>query len=262
MLHEAYIPPRIEEDEPVFIRFDGEVRFDPVRAEIVDLLTFRLENDLNHVQFMGGYALAPFASQSYPEEHRAFLLEWEKQTRRVHWVARELGKLGTDPQPIIDETNYSMGGGKRKHALFATPFQDWIDVLVWRWMRARAHCARAMMEFGSIYIPLSDIAFQTYFDLGLTRWPASSSQAAIERVLEAYRLGGHDRIVEAIRKWYPLAKDYTWAEASKAERRIDMRLWIRGPDQIGPGFEEQIRTDLGVLGIPRRVLGEGQGEGA
>lgn len=260
MLHEAYIPPQIEEDDPVFIRYHGEVRFEPVREAIVELLSFKLANDLNHVQFMGGYALAPYGSQSYPEEHRSFLLEWEKQTRRVNWTAGELGKLGVDPQPIIDENNYSMGGGKHKHVLFRTPFQDWTDVLVWRWMHARAMCARALMEFGSIYIPLSDIAFQTYFDLGLTRWPASSSQAAIERVLEAYRLGGHDRIVEAIGKWYPVARDYVSVDAAMAPKRIDMRLWIRGPEQVGPGFEAQIRADLLALGLNERVLNANRGD--
>lgn len=256
---EAYTPPVIEEDEPVFIRHAGEVRSEHLREALVRLLSFRLDNDLNHVQFMHGYGLANYRSDDYPDENRALLIEWEKQTRRVKQVASELTDLGAPTQQLISEANYWLDRGRYKHALSATQIDNWNDMLVWRWMRARAHCARSVMEFGSIYVPLSDIAFQAYFDLGLTRWPAASTGLPVERLVKAYRGGGHDEIVQAIRKWYGVAVSYVSAMSGDAQSLVDMRLWTRDPSIALSWFKSVIQADLMTLGLPARVTGIEQG---
>lgn len=246
---EAYVPPVIDEDEPVFVRHAGEVRHPEMRAALVELLTERLGNDLNHIQFMRGYGMGNYISDDWPEEHRALLLEWEKQTRRVLRVANELEALGTPPQPIVDAANYWLES-KYKHALFATQFDSWNDMAVWRWLRARAHCARSICEFGSVYVPLNDIAFQAYFDLGLTRWPADSNGAIVERVRQICRHGGREEVRASVAKWYPLALDYIVAKQDQTERFMDMRVWTRTPAMARRWFESIVATDLQTLGLP------------
>lgn len=246
---ETYVPPVIEENEPVFIRHSGEVVHDGIRKALVELLSFRLDNDLNHVQFMAGYGMGPYLSDEWPEEHRTLLLEWEKQTRRLHKVANELQSLGTDPQPLIAAANYWLQGGSFKQPLFATAVSSWNDMLVWRWLRARAQCARSASEFGSIYVPLNDIAFQTYFDLGLTRWPADSALAPVERVRNAYRKGARDELIDSLLKWYPIAVDYLRAGNAKSPAMLDMRLWTRPASAGLRWFERIVRRDLDYLGV-------------
>ncbi len=247
---EAYTPPVIEEDEPVFIRHAGEVKSDYIRETLIRLLTFRLHNDLNHVQFMHGYGLANYRSDDYPEENRALLIEWEKQTRRVKKVAEELTGLGAPTQDLVTEANYWLARGKHKHQLSSTQIDSWNDMLVWRWIRARAHCARSIMEFGSIYVPLSDLAFQTYFDLGLTRWPAASTGAPVERLVKASRAGGRDQIVESIGKWYGIGVDYVSAMSKDAQPLVDARLWTRAQSASLSWFKEIVRHDLQIIGLP------------
>src|ERR1700680_1244537 len=152
LMPEAYVPPVITEAEPVFIRHAGEVSHDEVRASLVQLLSVRLQNDLNHIQFMNGYGLAPYGDEDYPEENRALMLEWEKQTRRMRRVADELTSLGADAQEMVSEANYWLEKGAFKARLFKTSIESWADMGVWRWLRARAHRYRAMTEFGAIYV--------------------------------------------------------------------------------------------------------------
>ena len=246
---EAYVPPVITEAEPVFIRHAGEVLHDEVRACLVQLLSVRLQNDLNHVQFMHGYGLAPYGDENYPEENRALMLEWEKQTRRMRRVADELTTLGADAQAIISEANYWLEKGKFKTRLFKTSIESWADMGVWRWLRARAHCYRAMTEFGSIYVPLSDIAFQTYFDLGLARWPESATDAPVLRVRALMRKGDREAVLKAFRKWYPMCIEYMTQNSEIEERCLDLRLCTRGLTMMRPAFERAIRGDLINIGL-------------
>ncbi len=246
---EAYVPPVITEAEPVFIRHAGEVSHDEVRTCVVQLLSVRLQNDLNHIQFMHGYGLAPYGDENYPEENRALMLEWEKQTRRMRRVADELTSLGTDAQAIISEANYWLEKGEFKTRLFKTSIESWADMVVWRWLRARAHCYRAMTEFGSIYVPLSDIAFQTYFDLGLARWPESSTDAPMLRVRALMRKGNREAVLMAFRKWYPMCIEYMTQNSEVEERCLELRLCTRGLTMMRVAFERAVRGDLRNIGL-------------
>lgn len=247
--------PEIKEEETVFIRHAGEMRFPEVRAEVVELLSFRFQNELNHVQFMGGFGKAHHGHDSFVEDNRALLMEWERQTRRVRQLGSELTQLGADAQEMLDACNYSLIGGARTQSLFSTEIEDWEDMLVWRWLRARAWSYRSTVEFGSVYVPLSQYAFDQYFDLGLSRWPAASTREPVERVVKFYQSGLHERFLESLKKWYPLAHAFMQVGREKQEELVDMRVWCRPLDMAASMFESCVRDDLREVGVPARHLG-------
>lgn len=245
--------PTILEDETVFIRHAGELRFDDVREKVEHLLSFRFQNELNHVQFMDGYSKAHHGHPSFVEGNRSLLYEWERQGKRAHKLGIELDDLGVDQRGLFDEANYTLDGGRHVQPLFATLVEDWEDMLVWRWLRAQAWCYRSMVEFGSVYVPLSQFAFDQYFDLGLSRWPAGLATDAIEEVGELYRSGAYDRVVSSLQRWYPLALDFVGHGAEQQDEMIDLRVWTRELTSCRSLFEARIAADLAAVGIPARL---------
>lgn len=246
--------PEIYEGETVFIRHAGEMRFPDVSEKVVDLLSFRFQNELNHVQFMGGFGKAHHGSESFVEDNRSLLMEWERQTRRVRKLGHELDALGAPSQMLLDEANYSLKGGRFTQPLFTTRLEDWEDMLVWRWLRARAWTYRSIVEFGSVYVPLSQFAFDQYFDLGLSRWPAGSTREPVERVIKFYQSGMHDRFIASLRKWYPLARDFVLQKKHLQEQMIDLRVWTRKLDLAIDLFDSCIKDDMREIGVPFRKI--------
>lgn len=254
MAHDFQMP-EIREEKTVFIRHAGEMRFPEVREAVTELLAFRLQNELNNVQFMGGFGKAHHGRDAFVEDNRSLLMEWERQTRRVRKLATELDELGADAQALLDDCNYTLQGGTRTQPLFATELDDWEDMLVWRWLRARAWTYRSTVEFGSIYLPLSGYAFDQYMDLGLSRWPAASTREPVERVLHFYQSGMHDRFTASVKKWYPLAHSFMKQGREKQDELVDMRVWCRPLDLALSQFESCIRDDMREIGVPASKLG-------
>lgn len=253
-MSEEFQMPEIREDETVFIRHTGEMRFPEVHRHVLDLLSFRLQNELNHVQFMGGFGKAHHGHDSFVEDNRSLLLEWERQTRRVRKLGREIDALGGSAQALLDEANYSLEGGHLTQPLFKTELEDWEDMLVWRWLRARAWTYRSTVEFGSVYVPLSQLAFDQYFDLGLARWPAASTREPVERVVRFYQSGLHDRFISSARKWYPFALDFVRQKHQLQDELVELRVWTRKLDLALGLFESCIEDDMREIGVPHRKL--------
>ena len=182
------------------------------------------------------------------------MLEWERQTRRVRELGQELDALEADTQGLFDEANYTLQGGAFTQPLFSTKIEDWEDMLVWRWMRARAWSCRSIVEFGSLYIPLSQLAFDQYFDLALARWPAASTKEPVERVAEFYRSGMYEPLIRALHKWYPLGLNFVSFNQEHQDELIDLRVWTRKLDLAVELFEECIKDDMRHLGVPHRKL--------
>lgn len=246
--------PTILEEETVFIRHAGEMRFDDVREKVSYLLAFRFQNELNHVQFMDGYGKAHHGHPSFVEGNRSLMYEWERQGKRVKVLGYELSELGVDHEDLFREANYTLEGGRYRQPLFTGLVEDWEDMLVWRWLRAQAWCYRSMVEFGSVYVPLSQGAFEQYFDLGLSRWPAGLSTDAISEVAEVYRSGAYDRVVASLRRWYPLALDFVGHDIEREDEMIDVRVWTRTLSSCRDLFEQRIAADMRAVGIPPRLV--------
>ncbi len=238
----------------VFIRDATEMQDGDVRSAIIHLLHFRLQNEANHIQFMAGYGSAHHGHPSFVEGNRSLLLEWERQGHRVRKLAVELEELNADARAAFSEATYTLEGGSLVHPLFATHYTDWEDMLVWRWIRARAWCYRSMVEFGGLYVPLSQAAFQQYFDLGLSRWPAGSTTQVVERLRDLYQDDGYDRVVASVQRWYPLAWDFLSVDEDRQEDFIELRVWVRTLDLVRKLFRTRIEEDLRLLGIPPRVI--------
>lgn len=246
--------PTILEDETVFIRHAGELRFPDVRERVLEKLAFRFQNEMNHVQFMGGYGKAHHGDAGFVEDNRWVLMEWERQGRRVKNLGMELSDLGVNPQELVDEATYTLDGGRYKQPLFKTVIDDWEDMLVWRWLRSKAWSYRSMTEFGSVYVPLSQFAFDQYFDLGLTRWPADTNKEDANRLRRIYHSGLHDQLVASIQKWYPLARDFVTAASEHEEESIHLRVCTRTVSQVQTLFIQNIREDLRDIGLSPSVV--------
>ena len=241
--------PTILEDETVFIRQAAEMRFPEVHDQVVKRLSFRFQNELNHVQFMEGYGKAHHGDSSFVEDNRSVLLEWELQARRVKKIGAELSSLGVDVQQLVDEATYTLDGGTYKQPLFKTSIDDWEDMLVWRWLRSRAWSYRSMTEFGSVYVPLSQFAFDNYFDLGLARWPARSSNESVDKLRTLHQGGLHDRLVTSIQKWYPLALEFFKPGVDDEDECLGLRVWTRSLGQVSELFEMNIEENLRDIGL-------------
>lgn len=99
--------------------------------------------------------LAVFAAPT-PEEKLAVAIQYRDERRWGLHAANILAGLGVDPNPLADETERTLAGGKHKVDFLKQPLpQSWTGICVHQLIAARAAQAASLATFGSCLIPLA-----------------------------------------------------------------------------------------------------------
>ncbi len=99
--------------------------------------------------------LAVFAAPT-PEEKLAVAIQYRDERRWGLDAADILAGLGVDPNPLADETERTLAGGKHKVDFLKQPLpQSWAEICVHQWIAARTAQAASLATFGSCLIPLA-----------------------------------------------------------------------------------------------------------
>jgi 1,2-phenylacetyl-CoA epoxidase catalytic subunit len=99
--------------------------------------------------------MAVFAAPT-PEEKLAVANQYRDERRWGLKVANILAGLGVDPNPLADESERSLAGGKHKVEFLKQPLpQSWEEICVHQMIAARAAQAASLATFGSCLVPLA-----------------------------------------------------------------------------------------------------------
>lgn len=99
--------------------------------------------------------MAVFAAPT-PEEKLAVAIQYRDDRKSGLHAARILAALGVDPDPIADDAERSLTGGKHKVDFLKQPLPGtWTDICLQQWIAARASQTASLATFGSCLVPLA-----------------------------------------------------------------------------------------------------------
>lgn len=99
--------------------------------------------------------MAVFAAPT-PEEKLAVAIQYRDDRKSGLHAARILAALGVDPDPIADDAERSLTGGKHKVDFLKQPLPEtWTDICLQQWIAARASQTASLATFGSCLVPLA-----------------------------------------------------------------------------------------------------------
>jgi len=165
-------------------------------------------------------------------------------------VARMLRGLGEDPDPVADEAERSLVGGRWKVDFLKQPLSfDWVECCLQQLLATRANAIASLACFGSCLAPLGAWAGQHYkfqteaFELWKARCRAIPDRQELQTALDA---------------WYPYVVDIFGAESSANEERY-CALGIKTAQNahIRQIFVDFIAQDLADLGLRAPNLHQG-----
>jgi ring-1,2-phenylacetyl-CoA epoxidase subunit PaaA len=168
-------------------------------------------------------------------------------------VARVLRALGDDPDPVADEAERTLDGGRHKVAFLKQPLSyDWVETCPQQMLWARANAISSLACFGSCLVPFAAWAGVHY------RTHTGFFEAWRERTRALLAAGHRDAVQAAVDKWYPHAVDVFGADASPNEERY-CQLGIKTAQNahVRQIFIDFVADDLAALGLRPPALYQG-----
>jgi 1,2-phenylacetyl-CoA epoxidase catalytic subunit len=202
------------------------------------------------VKLLRGWVQAKYARQSDPIVFAAPTPELKVETghqlrdERAFGLqaARLLRAMGDDPDPIADEAERTLEGGRWKVDFLKQPLgYDWAECCLQQLLATRSTAVTSLACFGSCLVPLGAWAGQHYaFQLETAqRWKARCQAVTDRGVLQ-----------EALDRWYPLAVDAFGGDGSPNEQRYcELGIKTAQNGHARQIFIDVVQQDLRELGL-------------
>lgn len=187
--------------------------------------------------------MAVFAAPT-PEEKLAVAIQYRDERRWGLHAAKLLAALGVEPDPVADESERSLEGGRHKVDFLkqAMP-QDWAQVCVHQLVAARTAQAASLATFGSCLIPLA-VWSGLHYD-GQEALAAAWLQRA--QGLEAAQMRDGQRVLD---EWLPRALDVFGGDDSANEARYcESGIKTASNRQVRAIFVDLLGRDAAALGL-------------
>ncbi len=169
------------------------------------------------------------------------------------YVARFLRALGEDPNPIADEAERTVEGGRYKVDFLKQPLgYDWVETCPQQMLAARANAISSLASFGSCLVPFAAWSAVHYRDQTALaeRWK--------ERTRELIAAGHRDAVQTAVDKWYPYAVDVFGRDGSPNEERYcELGIKTAQNGHVRQIFVDFLAQDLADLGLRAPDLYQG-----
>ncbi len=188
--------------------------------------------------------MAVFAAPT-PEEKYAVAIHYRDDRKWGLHAARMLPALGVDPDPIADEAERSLAGGKFKVDFLKQPLPEtWTDICLQQWIAARASQAASLATFGSCLVPLA-VWSGIHYD-GQER----VANQWLQRIQGLDRASVRQAGPKILAQWYPHALRVFGGEGSVNEEAY-CRAGIKTASnrQVREIFIDLIERDAAVLGL-------------
>jgi 1,2-phenylacetyl-CoA epoxidase catalytic subunit len=165
-------------------------------------------------------------------------------------LARMLRGLGEDPDPVADEAERTLEGGRWKVEFLKQSLSyDWAECCVQQLLATRANAIASLASFGSCLAPLGAWAGQHYtFQADTCELWKARCRAIPER----------NDLQAALDSWYPHAVDVFGAEGSANEERYcELGIKTAQNAHLRQIFVDFIAQDLAELGLKAPDLYQG-----
>lgn len=197
--------------------------------------------------------MAVFAAPS-PEEKLAIGIQYREDRRWGLEAAKILRALGVDPDPVADEVERSLPGGRYKVDFLkqAMP-QSWEEICFQQLIAYRASQVASLATFGSCLIPLavwSGLHYEAQESLA-NAWLARAKGFDARSVREQGQ-----RMLDA---WFPHALDvFGGDDSANEEEYCRFRVKTASNSQVRDIFVDVIARDAAELGLamPGRTAGK------
>jgi 1,2-phenylacetyl-CoA epoxidase catalytic subunit len=168
-------------------------------------------------------------------------------------VARFLRALGEDPDPIADEAERTLAGGRYKVDFLKQPLgYDWVETCPQQMLWARANQMSSLACFGSCFVPFAAWAGMHY------RAHEGFFEAWRERTRGLIAAGHRDTVQAAVDKWYPYAVDVFGGDGSANEERYcELGIKTAQNGHVRQIFIDFLAQDLADLGLRTPDLYQG-----
>jgi 1,2-phenylacetyl-CoA epoxidase catalytic subunit len=168
-------------------------------------------------------------------------------------VARFLRALGEDPNPIADEAERTVEGGRYKVDFLRQPLgYDWVETCPQQMIATRANAISSLASFGSCLVPFAAWSAVHYRDqTALFEWWKERTRGLIAA-------GHRDAVQAAVEKWYPYAVDVFGRDGSPNEERyceLGIKTALNG--HVRQIFVDFLARDLADLGLRAPDLYQG-----
>ncbi len=189
--------------------------------------------------------MAVFAAPT-PEEQLAVAIQYRDDRKSGLHAARMLSALGVDPDPIADEAERTLTGGRYKVDFLKQPLPEtWTDICLQQWIAARASQAASLATFGSCLVPLavwSGIHYEGQEGIA-NQW--------LKRLEGLDRPSVRDAGLRILGHWYPHALRVFGSDGSANEEAY-CRAGIKTASnhQVRGIFVELLGRDAAALGLP------------
>ena len=169
------------------------------------------------------------------------------------YVARFLRALGEDPNPIADEAERTVEGGRYKVDFLKQPLgYDWLETCPQQLLAARANAISSLASFGSCLVPFAAWSAVHYRD------QTALAESWKRRTKGLIAAGHRDAIQAAVDKWYPYAVDVFGRDGSPNEERYcDLGIKTAQNGHVRQIFVDFLARDLADLGLRTPDLYQG-----
>jgi len=156
-----------------------------------------------------------------------------------------LRALDDDPDPLADEAERTLDGGRCKIDFLKQPLSDdWTECCVQQLLATRANAAASLACFGSCLVSLGAWAGQHY------QFQDSTAELWKARLHRLVQDGQATAIRQHFQKWYPFAVDAFGADGSDNEERYcEMGIKTALNGHIRQIFIDTLAVDIGDLGL-------------
>lgn len=188
--------------------------------------------------------LAVFAAPT-PEEKLAVALQYRDERRWGLRAANILAGLGVDPNPLADESERSLAGGKHKVDFLKQPLPpSWEEICVHQLIAARTAQAASLATFGSCLIPLaiwSGVHYEGQEALA-ANW-LQRAQVFDRKIVQ-------ERVQRIVDQAFPHALDvFGGNDTANEERYCGAGVKTAANGQIRGIFVDLLARDLSQLGL-------------
>ena len=236
-----------EAEDPVAVYLD----MDEVPAEVTPWL----------VKLLRVWVQSKYARQSDPIVYAAPTPELKVETghqlrdERAFGLklARLLRGLGEDPDPIAEEAERTLEGGRWKVDFLKQPLSyDWAECCVNGVLAARANAVASLQCFGSCLVPLAAWAAQHY------KFQTDTCQQWKDRARALLADSQGEVLQAALERWYPHAVDVFGADGSTNEARYcELGIKTAQNGHIRQIFIDFVAADIQALGLQAPDLYQG-----
>lgn len=205
------------------------------------------------VKLLRGWVQAKYARQNdgivfsapTPEEKVAVGHQLRDERALGLQVAKLLRALGDDPDPIADEAERTLEGGRYKVDFLKQPLpDDWVETCPQQMLWARTNAIASLACFGSCLAPFAAWAGMHY------RAHTAFFEAWRERTRQLIAAGHGAAVEAAIAKWYPYALDCFGADGSPNEERYcELGIKTAQNGHVRQIFIDFVTQDLAELGL-------------